>query len=196
MIYIYAKNTEDVSVFDNVLKSAFSVIQRKSITLITESRRSFRELNRIVEQITIADVLVVYDLSSLGLNDADIANTLEAIIAMDKLLVVCCEESTYEFGISQPMNKAVLMSFVKRYTSGNTIIIELPKNKRSNSGRNKLALPDNWEELYAKWENKEISSKEFIEQTGLKKASFYNLMTEYKEKIDKISEFKKYYNCM
>ena len=39
----------------------------------------------------------------------------------------------------------------------------------------------NWDELYEKWTNGEISSKKFIELSGLKKATFYNLLTEYKE---------------
>ena len=57
----------------------------------------------------------------------------------------------------------------------------MPRNKRSNSGRNKIDFPNNWDELFEKWKSKEISSIEFISSTGLKKATFYNLLTEYKE---------------
>lgn len=51
-------------------------------------------------------------------------------------------------------------------------------------GRNRLPFPDNWEELYEKWEKKELSSKEFIEQAGVKRATFFNMITEYKEMQD------------
>ena len=60
-------------------------------------------------------------------------------------------------------------------------IVEMPRNKRSNSGRNKIDFPNNSDELFEKWKSKEISSIEFISSTGLKKATFYNLLTEYKE---------------
>ena len=195
-LYIYVKHTEDISEFAAVVQFISSGKNDMDIEVICEARRSFRELDAAIVKCNITDIVVVYSLESLGLNEADIANRLETMISLSKMLVVCSEESTYEFGVSQPMNKAVLKSLQKRYLSATSNVMEIPKNRRSNSGRNKLPFPENWEELYTSWSNREITSKEFIERSGLKKASFYNLLTEYKNKIDRIDEFKKYYRCI
>ena len=48
-------------------------------------------------------------------------------------------------------------------------------------GRPKMKYPENWEELYAQWDNKDITSKDFIEKANLKRATFYNLLSDYKK---------------
>ena len=49
------------------------------------------------------------------------------------------------------------------------------------TGRKKISFPSNWESLYALWDNGEISAKEFMEKSGLKKGTFYHLVNEYRE---------------
>ena len=71
------------------------------------------------------------------------------------------------------MNQAVLNTILESILSDNKNVVTV-SFKRANSGRNKLPFPD-------KWRNGEISSKQFIEKSGLKKATFYNLLTEYKD---------------
>ena len=48
-------------------------------------------------------------------------------------------------------------------------------------GRPIAEYPSNFEEVYNKWKLKEISSKEAIEELGVKKATFYNLCKRYKK---------------
>ena len=52
---------------------------------------------------------------------------------------------------------------------------------KGNIGRPLIQYPDNWEENYVLWKNKKIPSKEFLNRVGLKKATFYNLLTEYRK---------------
>ena len=118
---------------------------------------------------------------SLGLNNAAIINQLEWFISKSINLVICNYSATYEYGVSQPMNKAVLNTILQSLLASDKNIIEISSSKRNNSGRNKMKFPDNWDELYEKWCRKEITSKDFIYESGLKKATFYNLLTEYKE---------------
>lgn len=49
-------------------------------------------------------------------------------------------------------------------------------------GRPRKVLPKNFTELYPKWKNKEITSKEFMRQTNLKPYVFYNFIREYENK--------------
>lgn len=175
IIHSYAKLHENLSVFDNVINAI--KCNNDELLITNESRRSFRELENI-KRIDNDIVYVISSLNSLGLNDADIATQLSWFIDNSVKLVVCNIASTYEFGITQPMNQAVLSTILQSVLSGNIITVSC---KRSNSGRNKLPFPDNWDELYEKWSNGYITSKQFIDLSGLKKATFYNLLTEYKD---------------
>lgn len=47
-------------------------------------------------------------------------------------------------------------------------------------GRQKLPYPDDWDENYKLWENGDITAKEFMDRTGLKKGTFYNMVKDYK----------------
>ncbi len=46
--------------------------------------------------------------------------------------------------------------------------------------RNPYTFSEEWVGLYAQWERKEISSKEFLKKMGVKPATFYNMVTEYR----------------
>lgn len=49
-------------------------------------------------------------------------------------------------------------------------------------GRPKATYPDNWKEVYDLWYNrKQITAKEAMERTGLKRNTFYKLAKEYEE---------------
>lgn len=186
-IYVYIKNTENVSEFIQVL----NIIRQDNseIVVITESRRSFRELEKIKNIVTINDIVVVFTISSLGLNEAEISNQLDWFATKSICLVICDLDSTYRFGVTQPMNKAVLTTLLQSVLRHNSNIVKLPVNRRKNSGRNKIAYPDNWEELYESWIDKQITSKEFLNKTGLKKATFYNLLTDYKQILKELEAF-------
>ena len=125
------------------------------------------------------DILVIGSLNSLGVSKIDIANELDYFVEKEKNLVVANIESTYQYGVSQPMNKAIIKTILDSLAKENNIL-KFKENKRSNAGRNKIEFPDNWEELYEKWDKGEISSKKFLDESGLKKATFYNMITEYK----------------
>ena len=189
-IHIYAKNTEDISIFEEVIH-----LIREEDTLIDitiENRRSFRELEEVKESYNHEDVLLIGDLPSLGLNEAEIALQLEWFITMSRTLVIASFTSTYEYGVSQPLNKAILTTILQTVLKKKKIV-EVPRSRKANSGRNKLAFPDNWDELYEQWENKEITSKDFLDASGLKKATFYNMITEYKRMLSLNEEYIKKY---
>lgn len=190
-IYIYIKNTDNIDSFKDVI----DVVRQDcdDIFSITESRRSFRELDKLKRSISTTDIVVIYDSVSLGLNEADISNELNWFIENSICLVICNIESTYCFGVYQPMNKAILTTLLQSILSNNKNIVKFQDNRRKNSGRNKIMYPDNWDELYELWINKDITSREFLDRSGLKKATFYNLITDYKEMQKDLESFKKQY---
>ncbi len=189
-IYIYSKITDDINIFKDLIEIVKE--KDKEVYISTEHKRSFRELDRIKETMGDRDVLLVASLKSLGMNQADIANQLEYFVNNKRYLVIADIESTYQYGVSQPMNAAILKTLLDSMLLNNKNILEFQK-KKSNAGRNKIEFPDNWEELYEKWENGNLSSKDFIEQSGLKKATFYNMVTDYKELLKANDSFIKKY---
>lgn len=190
-MYIYTKTTEDISIFEDIME----IIHQKDsqICVSVEHMRSFQELEKIKNEMINDDILIIGSLKSLGINEKDIANSLKYFIEKGKCLVVSNLESTYKYGVSQPMNKAILSTILDSVLLNNKNIIELPRNRKINSGRNKIDFPNNWEELYENWENNNISSKEFLDKSGLKKATFYNMITEYKEILKANEAFVKKY---
>ena len=58
--------------------------------------------------------------------------------------------------------------------------IDAARIKGKHLGRPKLVKPDNWDEIYRKWTEKEIGTKEAMRQAGLKKSSFYKLVNSRK----------------
>lgn len=191
-LYIYHKTVEDISVFDKIMNLYAPAAE--DVQILSENRRSYRGLEQLLSEIDAATTVVaVSDLSSLGLTTEDILNRLDWFISHSVCLFICKYSTTYEYDMMQPMNKAVLTTLLQSMLNTHKNIVEIPRNKRKNSGRNKIAFPDEWDELYKKWENKKITSKEFMEQSGLKKATFYNMLTEYKAMLKEQSDYIKKY---
>ena len=184
-IYIYVKSTEDIEVFYHTVRGLY--LPETEVFISTEDRRSFRELDGLKKKCSAEDIIIIGSVKSLGINTVEIANQLQWFIDHSVLLVVCDVSTTYTFGVSQPMNKAVLGTILQSILENDGKIVRMSGSRRSNSGRSRIEFPDGWEEMFRQWEEKEISSKEFLERSGLKKATFYNLITEYK-RLREISE--------
>ena len=184
---IYHKTIEDISVFDEIM--SLYAQEADDVQILSENRRSYRGLEQLLLEIDAATtVVVVSDLSSLGLTTEDILNRLDWFISHNVCLFICKYSTTYEYGMMQLMNKAVLTTLLQSMLNTHKNIVEIPR-------RNKIAFPDGWGELYEEWENKKITSKEFIKQSGLKKATFYNILTEYKAMLKEQSDYLKKYRC-
>ena len=56
--------------------------------------------------------------------------------------------------------------------------IAAAKAKGKQLGRPCLTVPENWDEVYRAWKDEKITAKAAMEQTGLKRTSFYKLVTQ------------------
>ena len=55
--------------------------------------------------------------------------------------------------------------------------IEAARSKGKHLGRPPLQTPENWNEVYAQWQDGKITAKRAMELTGLKRSSFYRLVS-------------------
>ena len=61
--------------------------------------------------------------------------------------------------------------------------IDIAKKQGIKFGRPTIPFPSNWDEVYTKWTNKEITARKAMELTSLKPNTFYKLVKEYKQKL-------------
>ena len=59
--------------------------------------------------------------------------------------------------------------------------IAIAKEQGKYKGRKKIDYPSNWEEVYSKWKNREITGTKAMEELNLKRNTFYKLVKEYSE---------------
>lgn len=170
--FVYAKTDTDVSVFEDIINK-FSYDE---INFIIENRRVFRDFDDLIKSLKSGDVLIINDLIDIGLNNAVILNHLDFIINANIILLINVYKSTYKFDVNLELNKAVLLALKQCILTYDTNIIV----SKTSVGRSRVNFPNNWSDLYELWINHEITSKEFIIRSGLKKATFYNLLAEYK----------------
>lgn len=187
-LYIYHKTIENISEFNEIIDVFKEDVD--DMQIVSENRRTYRILDSLIDTIEPKDtVIAVMDLSSLGLTDKEILNRLTWFIEHRVSLIIRKYTTTYEYGFHQPMNKAVLSTIKQTLLEKNKNIVEISRNKRSNSGRRKIAFPEEWDKLYEEWEQQKISSKEFMKKTNLKKGTFYNLITEYRAILKEHKEY-------
>ena len=60
--------------------------------------------------------------------------------------------------------------------------IKRAKEQGKYKGRKKIDYPSNWEEVYSKWKNREITGTKAMEELNLKRNTFYKLVKEYSNK--------------
>ena len=163
-IYIDKQSGKD---FDreqyNILKY---ILRENDILVIKSIDRLGRNYNMIIDEwkdITknIKADIVVIDMPLLDTTkNKDLLGTFISDLILQILSYVAEQERTFikqrqKEGISTAMNKGIKF------------------------GRPTIEKPQNFDIVVNKWKNKEIKTKEAIEQLGLKPSTFYNMVNKY-----------------
>lgn len=163
-IYIDKQSGKD---FDreqyNILKH---ILRGNDILVIKSIDRLGRNYNMIIDEwkdITknIKADIVVIDMPLLDTTkNKDLLGTFISDLILQILSYVAEQERTFikqrqKEGISTAMNKGIKF------------------------GRPTIEKPQNYDIVVSKWKNKEIRTKEAIEQLGLKPSTFYNMVNKY-----------------
>lgn len=138
------------------------------------------------------DTLVVKSLDRLSRNKADIKNELEyfkekgirlKVLDLPTTLIDLGEGQEWIFEMINNILIEVLSSIAEqerktiklRQQEG----IAAARLKGKHLGRKKIGFPEEWEELYPLWISGEITAKEFMKKSKLKKTTFYKLVKKY-----------------
>ena len=185
--YLYKKFSEDGA---SVRKLAEDFIRDGDTAFaVTEHDRRYSKLDLSISKGENGDVIITDAMSDLGENNSDIIRRLRKIIDKRLTLLACDFAGTFTHGISSDINNVVLETIVAmlNISDGNTNIMPF---KPKGVGRPSVTFPDGWDEKYENWEKACISSREFMEWSGMKKATFYNKLAEYKELLEQEQDFR------
>lgn len=135
------------------------------------------------------DTLVIKSLDRLSRNKSDIKKELEyfknngirvKVIDLPTTMMELPEGQEWVFDMVNNILIEVLGTIAEQERS--TIRqrqaegIKAAKDKGKKLGRPALVKPENWDEVYAEWKAGKITAKKAMQETGLKRASFYNLV--------------------
>lgn len=167
---MYRKKNENLTAIEKILDQPYELY-------IASDRDSsiFQRLKRDVMHEP--GLIILSSLYAIGANKKEILK--ELIWLQDKHISTIFGDLPATWIFDDPVaSDLALRVLIDVYSS-------LVKNKNFEiptiTGRKKIAFPENWATLYDAWSNELITSKEFIEQSGLKKGTFYHLINEYRE---------------
>lgn len=180
-IYLYKKYTEDGNAVKEIAEELMHSADK--LYVVTEHSRESTKFDEAVNQCSRGDVLIIENLTDLGQETGEAIARLDKVIASGICLVSSDVKATFMYGVSPDTNIIALQSIremlLKAVNNGDrqyvfpTIV-----------GRPEVNFPDGWDEKYNEWKNKKISSSDFLKWSGLKKATFYNKVTQYREILE------------
>ncbi len=190
-ILAYQKQSDDPSILGRTLNQ-ISVPGCEYCTVYTDSDRDFIAYKELKNEISDDTLLVIASIRDLGHNKQEVIREL-TWYKERKINVVVSEYPSMLEHLQGEENRtalSMLIDMCRTLLDDNTFEFQDYAQSRS-GGRKKMAFPPNWEELYAAWKNKEITAAEFMKRAGVKKGTFYHLVTEYSEIMSNMKEIRK-----
>ena len=173
--------------------SAFYALGGNDINIITD-KKSGKDLNREGYQylksqlLRSGDTLVIKSLDRLSRNKTDIKNELQyfkensirlKVIDLPTTMIDLPDGQEWVFDMVNNILIEVLGSIAeqerKTIKARQAEGIKEAHKKGVKFGRPSIEFPTNWNEVYNKWQNGEITDKTAMELTNTKRTSFYKL---------------------
>ncbi|MBQ8941331.1 MAG: recombinase family protein [Firmicutes bacterium] len=194
--YYYARVSTSEQNLDRQIE-AFKNMGADDMDIITD-KASGKNMERVGYQalknsiLRKGDTLVIKSLDRLSRSKTDIKNELEyfksegirlKILDLPTTLIDLPTEQGWIFDMINNILIEVLSSIAEqerliirqRQREG----IAAAKLKGKHLGRKCTEYPPEWEHLYFLWRDKKITAKEFMRHSGLKKSTFYRLLSIY-----------------
>lgn len=170
-------------------------IRMENIFVDKQSGKDFdREMyKKLLRKLEKNDVLYIKSIDRLGRNYKEIKEQWEFLTKKKKVNIVVLDMPILNNGMEKDLMGTLindiilaLLSYVaenerdnirQRQAEG----IKAAKARGVKFGRPKKELPENFEEIMEKWENKEITAKKAAELCGMAYSSFRKKVKEYKK---------------
>lgn len=176
-IYIYRRKDESLDLFVDILK----YLHAGKYVTYTDSDRHGMAYDCLKHNLEGKEGILIFSgVESLGGDEAEILKEIN-YFAETNLDIIFLSYPTMLETIGSPWNHRLLLFMKEILGDTHTQIIPFPERQKLHAGRKKITFPQGWEELYKQWENKEITAREFMKASHLKKGTFYHMMAEYKD---------------
>ena len=143
------------------------------------------QLNALLDFVREGDTVYVWDFSRLSRSVQDLLSLVEQFQSK-KVNLVSIKEN---LDTATPTGKLMLtmIGAINEFERANLLErqregIALAKQQGKYKGRKKIDFPDNWEEVYVRWKNRQITGTQAMNLLHLKRNTFYNLLKEYEAK--------------
>ena len=142
------------------------------------------ELKKMIEFAREGDSIFVWDFSRLSRSVKDLLELIE-ILQTKGVHLRSIKEN---LDTSTPSGKLMLtmIGAINEFERANMLErqkegIALAKQQGKYKGRKKIDYPANWNDVYPKWKNRELTGSKAMELLGLKRNTFYNLVKQHDE---------------
>lgn len=181
-LYVYKKTTEDTRKLVDALNQNKVVIDNCRIFI--DSNRDFLNYKLMKEALlSTKGIVFINSLHSIACSKERLLEELNWYKEHRVELVVADMPSTYIVNNRKAnlQNINVLIDVFLFLQINTTFEFQNPDSIEG--GRKKIRFPENWESNFLLYESKKISANEFQHRVGLKRATFFNLLSEYKQLI-------------
>jgi len=158
-------------------------IERYFIEKVSAKDMNRAELASLLEFCREGDEIYIHDLSRLARNVAD----LLAIIRQLEEKHVALKSNKESIDTSTATGKLLIVMIAAINEFERNVLkerqlegIAIAKAAKVYTGRKRIKKPANWEEVYLKYSNRQLSAKKSMEILGLKANVFYKFVSEQK----------------
>lgn len=186
-LYLYKKFSEDGVSVKKIAQNLFH--KEDEIYVVFDHARKETALTKAMDTASAGDIFIIDSLCDLGQTDQEIIRRLCCFMDKRICLIICAVKSTYEKGIDETINGVVLATILEMLSSAHSSESRMIRF-RKNIGRPGVEFPDGWDEMFQNWKSGKVSSADFMQWSGMKKATFYNKITEYKNLLLQEEEYR------
>ena len=180
LFYIYKKTSEELDAIIPILKK--HKVNQEACRLFVDTNRDFIHYKEMKESILRENGILFFNsLHSIGNSKESILEELKWFNDNKIEIVVADMPSTHYFEMSELNYQSCstmidLFRILQNYPG-----FDFQNPDFSDVVRKKIRFPNNWDYYFSLYETKQISANEFQQQVGLKRATFFNLLSEYKQ---------------
>ena len=176
-VWLYRKNSTTEAEVEQILKDVPSSYG-KECKVYTDDIQNMDAYLMLKQELSAPGLLILMSLNDIGRTKDDVLEQAMWLKTTSVEIVVMDCPSTMIYN-NPPTNWIAFSIMVDMYRNMPDYRSLFPESSVKRIGRPKVEFPQGWDELYAKWRHRDITAKDFMEKTGLKKGSFYHLISVY-----------------
>lgn len=140
------------------------------------------QLRAMLDYAREGDIIYIHSLDRLARSTKDLLEIVEELQAKNVNLVSNKENINTTTATGKLM--LTMIGAIAEFERANMLErqregIAIAKAEGKYKGRKKIDYPDNWEDVYKKWKNRELTGTKAMELLELKRNTFYKLVKEY-----------------